>query len=70
MTDECTHDTIITYNRGKNRSVSVCFDCGRIKVNVDGQNFETFNAFPIVLGVLRRKAIGLEKLFKFLAGGS
>jgi hypothetical protein len=69
MDDDCPHETTITYKRAEGKTIKACLDCGLIKVIVDGHVFETYHAVPIVCGVLRKRFVAIEKLFKFLGGG-
>lgn len=66
---ECLHETTITYNRDKNKTIKACLDCGLVKVIIDGQVFETYHAAPIVFGFVRKRFVTIEKFFKFLGGG-
>ena len=55
--EDCPHDNIASYAKGKNTLVRACLDCGYTELSVGGIVVRRYFAAPIIFGFVK-KALG------------
>jgi hypothetical protein len=64
--DDCPHDHIATYNKGKNTLIKACLDCGYTEISVGGIVVRKHFQAPIIFGILKKAFASIEDWVKNL----
>lgn len=64
MTDNCLHESIITYQPYPGVKARCCLDCGLTEIRFFGLNIRRYYSAPLMLGAMRKSLEAIERHLK------